>query len=106
MRIIRPILFIAVFYTLGILFANVWGLIAVVQYPANNFPDTLLAFLLFELFAALLWPVQIFGDFMASGVVHRMCDVAIIFVFIALSYYITRAILKKYVYKNAPNPSA
>jgi hypothetical protein len=68
----------------------------VVNDPSHNLPDDFFAFFLFEVFAALLWPVQIFGDFMAGSVVHKMCDVAIISVFIALSFYITRAIFKKY----------
>ena len=97
MRIVRPILFVVVFYILGILLANAWGLVGVIRHPADFLPDDFFAFLLFEVFAALLWPVQIFGDFMAGGAAHKVCDVAIIFVFIALSYYITRAILKKYV---------
>jgi hypothetical protein len=93
---VRLFLYTVVFYTLGILLANVWGLIAVITNPGDNFPDNFFAFLLFEVFAALLWPVQIFGDFMAGSVAHKMCDIAIIVVLIALSYYITRPILKKY----------
>ena len=96
MRIIRPILFVTVFYSLGILLANMWGVIGLIIDPTNNLPGDFFAFLLFEVFAALLWPVQIFGDFMSGGMVHKMCDVAIVLGLIAFSYYVTRAILKKY----------
>jgi hypothetical protein len=96
MKIIRPILFVVVFYILGILLANVWGLIGVIADPSVYLPDDFFAFLLFEVFAALLWPVQVFGDFMAGSLTHKICDIAIIFGFIAISYYATRAILKKY----------